>query len=172
MHPRIIGEGLVSLGPGSLAGDRFFFRQLRAGLSYAVTPGRLLLDGEGQAFYVASFHSQIVAAGATLLPRPGLATRVSYGRSVGGNYDAEYLLIRADLRNGGIGAVGGISAGRSGPTAEDLTLVESPDPSQREIFAGAVVPLNGLELTVILSHAWSEAVRRESIVLTSRIPLR
>jgi hypothetical protein len=80
--------------------------------------------------------------------------------------------MRADLRNGRIGGLGGFSAGKSGPKLEDLTLTGSPASPQWEIFAGAVVPLYGVEWTVVLSHTWGEVVRRESIVLTSRIPLR
>jgi hypothetical protein len=172
MHPRVLGETLVSLGPGSLAGEGFFYRHVRAAVSYAAIPSRLLLDGEGQAFDIAPFQGEILAAGITVLPRRGLMTRLSYGRSVGGNYDADYLLMRADLRNGRIGGLGGFSAGKSGPKLEDLTLTGSPASPQWEIFAGAVVPLYGVEWTVVLSHTWGEVVRRESIVLTSRIPLR
>jgi hypothetical protein len=172
LNSRVTGDALVTVGPGSSAGDRFVYRQLRGGVSYSLIPGRLVLDGGGQAFDIAALRGQILSAGATVLSHRRLATRLRYGRSAGGNYDAEYLLVRADLRSDRIGALAGLSVGRSGPGPQELSLVGSAAASRREIFAGIVVPVRGLELTAVLSHGWSEAARRESIVLISRIPLR
>ncbi len=172
LNPRIVAEGLVSLGPGSRAGAGFLFRQARVGVSYAISPGRVFLEGEANGFDLEPFQGQVLSAGATVLPHPRLATRVSYGRSVGGNYAAEYLLIRADLRYSRLGAIAGASAGRAAPAREDLQPIGTPTATRWEMFAGAVVPLNGMEVTVVLSHLWGEDVRRESIVLSSRIPVR
>jgi hypothetical protein len=169
---RLTGEGLVTLGPGSLQGDGFLYRQARAAVSYSVLPGRLLLDGEGQTFDVAGSRGQIVAGGATLLPSPGLMTQASYGHSVGGNDSAEYLLLRAEFRRHRLGALGGLNVGRSGPHPDELTLAGLPPSSRWEVFGGALAPVGGLETTLIVSQAWSETVRRTSVVLITRVPVR
>ncbi len=172
LHPRIVADCLVSLGPGSRAGAWFLFRQARTGVSYAVSPGRVFVEAEANGFAIEPFQGQVLSAGATVLPHPRLATRVTYGRSIGGNYAAEHLLIRADLRYTRFGAIAGMSVGRAAPAREDLEAIGTATATRREMFAGAVVPLNGMELTVVLSHLWGEDVRRESIVLSSRIPVR
>ena len=172
MHPRVLGDALVSLGPGWAPGEEFLYRQVRAAISYAVIAARLILEGEGQAYHIATLHGELIGSGLTIRPARGLGTRVSYGRSVGGNYDADYLLLRTDFQAGSVGGLGGVSAGRSAPRVEDLEVSGSADGSRLEIFAGVRVPLYGVEWTVVLSHSGSDAVRRQAIMLTSRVPLR
>ncbi len=172
MRPRVMGDALLTLGPGSSAGDGFLYRQVRAGLSYAVIPDRLFVDGEGQVFNIAALHGELVGAGLTIRPVRALGARLSYARSVSGNYDADYLLLRADFQSGWGGGLGGVSVGRSAPRVEDLTPGGSADAARREIFGGLVVPLLGAQWTLVLSHTWGDAVRRQAIVLTSRVPLR
>lgn len=168
MTSRLLADAVLTFGPGSWTGDRFWYRQARAGVSYALVPGRWYLEGEGLAFSIAPIQGRIVSAATTLVPHRRLSARLGYGRSVGGTYRAEYGVIRADLRTRVVGAIGGFAVGRSGATAQELLSAEG----RREVFAGVVVPAGRVELTAILSHTWSDAVRRESVVLITRIPLR
>jgi hypothetical protein len=172
MHPRVSGDAILTLGPGSAAGQQFFYRQARAAVSYAVVPNLLMLEAEGQVYDIAKLHGELVGSGLTIHPVRGIGTRVSYGRSVGGNYDADYLLLRTDIQAGSVGGLGGISVGKSAPRVEDLGVTRPADGSRLEIFGGATVPLYGVAWTVVLSHSWGDEWRRQAIVLTSRVPLR
>lgn len=169
--PRVTVEGGAALGPGSEAGAGFLYRHLRAGATYAATPGRVFLDAAGTTFDIGAWRGQVFTGGATVVPHHRVAARLAYGHSVGGNYDTEYLLVRADLQLDRFGTLGGISFGGAGPTRDDFHGDADPS-SRREAFAGVRVPLREMELTLVVSHLWGGGVRRDAVVLGSRIPLR
>lgn len=172
LDDRFLVHGQASLGGGRTADSHFAYRLFSAGAFYGISP-TTYLKGEDQYVDIGTTRGHLLKAGIAFLPLRDVTVDIGYARSAGGNLNSEFVATRVDWQTRYGRILGGLALGRS---VRDLFNIDvgsgKPNADLRELFVGVAVPIARAELTIVIDVLGFEEVRRRTLTLSLKVPLR
>lgn len=159
----------ADLGDGRRGGHHFDYRIVRAGLTRALVAGRLYAELGDQYVDVDGSRGHVLKLAASVVPTPAVTLSAAAHLSAGGNLGARYAALRADVRCGRVGLLGGLNLGRARPELFDV-FGRRPSTHSSEAFAGATLPLGSQSATFVLDRLRVSGSTRTSVTIAWKIP--
>lgn len=159
-------------GGGEDEGRRFDFGLAAVGLTYALRPAKLYLEGELLAYDVDRSRARLAKAGVLAAVGSRATFTLAYTATVEGDGDAEYLSVRLDLQGAHRTLFLGGTVGETVSALLDPGAVSPTAVDYRQLFVGVRRPGPRLTVDLALDFERVGGADRASLKLGLHVPLR
>lgn len=169
---RVTIQGQASIGGGHTSGTNFTYQIYDGGLIYK-TSSRLYLKFNDEYLQIGATRENLLKPGVMLIPTKRFAADLTYAHSATGNLNTRFFLGRFDFKTRPINFLGGFGIGHTTPEILNVSVGSlSVNQHFSEGFFGFGVPLSGAELTVVADFPNLQAIHKQTLTLSLKVPLR
>jgi hypothetical protein len=168
---RIVIHSQASIGGGQSAGSSFAYQWYQGDLTYRAA-NWLFPKIEENYFRVGSTRGNLLKCGTFLVPFHTSSVEIEYARSVTGNLNTSFAMLRFEQRLRLVRFYGGFAAGQTAPQIFNISVgIPAPAPQLREGFLGLLFPISRYEIGSGLDFLDLSGAVRTTLAFTFKLPL-